>query len=38
MRRRVGCVDVGGWNIRAPTTRLVYCGLRVRKVEREIVC
>lgn len=38
MRRRVGCVGVEGLKIRAPTTRLVYCGLRVRKVERGMVC
>ena len=29
---------MGGWKIRAPITRLVYCGLRVRKVERGMVC
>lgn len=38
MRRRVGWVGVGGRNIRAPTTRLVYCGLWVWKVERGMVC
>lgn len=38
MRRRIGWVGVGGWKIREPITRLVYCGLRVRKVERGIVC
>ena len=29
---------MGGQKIRAPSTRLVYCGLRVRKVERGMVC
>ena len=38
MRRRVEWVGVGGWKIRAPTTRLLYCGLRARKVERGMVC